>query len=123
MAIYKLIRNTIFEPKDIERLVAAYEQTLRALRLKDRDAPSRSLSPRRSLRLAGWELKTRLRFPSSHSKSWAGLGGAPAAPPVPLTCAPKGALLALDSHQQASPKRGRPAATNDGADRIETPTR
>ena len=39
MAIYKLIRNTIFEPKDIERLVAAYEQTLRALRLKDRDDP------------------------------------------------------------------------------------
>ena len=31
---------------------------------------SRSLSPRRSLRLAGWELKTRLRFPSSHSRSW-----------------------------------------------------
>jgi hypothetical protein len=29
------IRNTVFESKDIERLVAAYEQTLRALRLKD----------------------------------------------------------------------------------------
>jgi hypothetical protein len=28
MAVYKLIRNTVFEPKDIERLVAAYEQTL-----------------------------------------------------------------------------------------------
>ena len=39
MAIYKLIRNTVFEPKDIERLVAAYEQALRALRLKDRDDP------------------------------------------------------------------------------------
>ena len=39
MAIYKLIRNTVFEPKDIERLVAAYEQTLLALRLKDRDDP------------------------------------------------------------------------------------
>ena len=39
MAIYKLIRNTVFEPKDIERLVAAYEQTLRALPLKDRDDP------------------------------------------------------------------------------------
>jgi hypothetical protein len=33
MAIYKLIQNTAFE-KDIERLVMAYEQTLRALRLK-----------------------------------------------------------------------------------------
>jgi hypothetical protein len=29
----------VFEPKDIERLVAAYELTLRALRLKDRDDP------------------------------------------------------------------------------------
>jgi hypothetical protein len=36
MAIYKLLQNTAFEPKDIERLVAAYEQTLRALRLKNR---------------------------------------------------------------------------------------
>jgi hypothetical protein len=39
MTIYKLLQNTAFEPKDIERLVAAYEQTLRALRLKDRSDP------------------------------------------------------------------------------------
>jgi hypothetical protein len=39
MAIYKLIQNTAFEPKDIERLVTAYEHTLRALRLKDRSDP------------------------------------------------------------------------------------
>src|SRR5258705_193706 len=39
MAIYKLIQNTAFEPKDIERLVTAYEQTLRTLRLKDRSDP------------------------------------------------------------------------------------
>ena len=39
MAIYKLIQNTAFEPEDIERLVSAYEQTLRALRLKDRSDP------------------------------------------------------------------------------------
>ena len=36
MAIYKLIQNYAFEPADIERLAMAYEQTLRALRLKDR---------------------------------------------------------------------------------------
>ena len=29
----------MFEPKDIERLVTAFELTLRALRLKDRDDP------------------------------------------------------------------------------------
>jgi hypothetical protein len=39
MAIYKLIQNTAFEPKDIERLVMAYEETLRALRLKERSDP------------------------------------------------------------------------------------
>lgn len=39
MAIYRLLQNTVFEPADIERLVAAYELTLRALRLKDRDDP------------------------------------------------------------------------------------
>ena len=39
MAIYKLIQNTVFKPKDIERLVTAFELTLRALRLKDRDDP------------------------------------------------------------------------------------
>ena len=39
MAIYRLMQNTVFEPQDIERLVAAYEQTLLALRLKDRDDP------------------------------------------------------------------------------------
>ena len=39
MAIYKLIQNTAFEPEDVERLVTAYEQTLRALRLKDRSEP------------------------------------------------------------------------------------
>jgi hypothetical protein len=37
MAIYRLIQNTVFEPKDIERLVMAYELTLVVLCLKDRD--------------------------------------------------------------------------------------
>ena len=39
MAIYKLMQHGVFEPKDIERLVTADEQTLRALRLKDRRDP------------------------------------------------------------------------------------
>jgi len=37
MAIYRLLENTAFGPEDIERLVTAYGQTLRALGLKDRD--------------------------------------------------------------------------------------
>jgi hypothetical protein len=39
MAIYKLIQNTPLGPEDIQRLVAAYKETLRALDLKERDDP------------------------------------------------------------------------------------
>jgi hypothetical protein len=39
MAIYRLLENTVFGPEEIERLVTAYEQTLRALGLKDRSDP------------------------------------------------------------------------------------
>jgi hypothetical protein len=39
MTIYRLLKDTAFGPEDIERLVTAYEQTLRALRLKDRNDP------------------------------------------------------------------------------------
>ena len=39
MAIYRLLQNTRLEPEEIERLVAAYERTLRALGLKQRDDP------------------------------------------------------------------------------------
>jgi hypothetical protein len=39
MAIYRLLQNTAVGPEDIERLVMAYEQTLRALGLKDRNDP------------------------------------------------------------------------------------
>lgn len=39
MTIYRLLENTTFGPDEIERLVKAYEQTLRALGLKDRSDP------------------------------------------------------------------------------------
>ena len=39
MNIYTLLKDAVFGPEDIERLVMAYEQTLRALRLKDRNDP------------------------------------------------------------------------------------
>jgi hypothetical protein len=39
MAIYKLIQSTPLGPDEIQRLVAAYEETLRALGLKERDDP------------------------------------------------------------------------------------
>jgi hypothetical protein len=39
MTIYRLLKNTTFGPEEIERLVTAYEATLRALDLKDRSDP------------------------------------------------------------------------------------
>ncbi len=39
MTIYRLLENTTFGPEEIERLVKAYEQTLRALGLVDRSDP------------------------------------------------------------------------------------
>lgn len=39
MTIHLLLRNTTFGPNEIARLVAAYELTLRALGLKDRNDP------------------------------------------------------------------------------------
>ena len=39
MAIYKLIQNTPLGPDEVRRLVAAYEEILRALGLKKRDDP------------------------------------------------------------------------------------
>jgi hypothetical protein len=39
MTIYRLLRNTTFGLEEIERLVTAYEETLRALGLKNRSDP------------------------------------------------------------------------------------
>ena len=39
MTIYRLLKDTAFGPEEIERLVTAYEETLRALGLKDRSDP------------------------------------------------------------------------------------
>jgi hypothetical protein len=39
MTIYRLLKDTTFGPEEIERLVTAYELTLRALGLKDRSDP------------------------------------------------------------------------------------
>jgi hypothetical protein len=61
--------------------------------------PSRSLSPRRYFYLAGWELKTRLRFPSSHSKSWGWIGRSSSRATSPAHLRAKGALLALESRK------------------------
>ena len=39
MAIYRLLQNSPFGPEEISRLVFAYEESLKALGLKDRSDP------------------------------------------------------------------------------------
>lgn len=39
MPIYRLLQNVPLDPEDIDRLVAAYEATLRALELTERSDP------------------------------------------------------------------------------------
>jgi len=39
MTIHRLLQNIPLEPEDIDRLVTAYEETLRALGLSDRSDP------------------------------------------------------------------------------------
>jgi hypothetical protein len=39
VAIYRLLQQAAFNPEDIERLVAAYEDSLRTLKLTDRSDP------------------------------------------------------------------------------------
>ncbi len=47
MAIYRILQNAAFGPDDIDRLVAAYERTLKALGLKVRSDPITELVARK----------------------------------------------------------------------------
>jgi hypothetical protein len=70
MTIYGLLKNTTFGPEEIERLVPAYEQTLRALGLKDRSDPITQLVAEKIIAVGRLGMKTRRRFPSWLLKSW-----------------------------------------------------
>jgi hypothetical protein len=52
MAIYRLLRSAPLGPDDISRLVVAYEQTLKALRLKHRSDPMTRFVARRIIEIA-----------------------------------------------------------------------
>ena len=47
MAIYRILQNKPMSPEDISRLAAAYEVTLKALDLKDRNDPITELVARK----------------------------------------------------------------------------
>jgi hypothetical protein len=64
MAIYKLIQNTPLGPDEIQRLVVAYEETLRALRLKERDDPITQIVAKKLFEIA----QTGIEDPAEISK-------------------------------------------------------
>jgi hypothetical protein len=47
MTVHRLLQNLAFNQEDIERLVAAYEEALRALHISDRDDPINEVVARR----------------------------------------------------------------------------
>lgn len=52
MAIYRILQNTPFGPDEITRLVTAYEQTLKALGLTDRNDPITELVARKIIEIS-----------------------------------------------------------------------
>ena len=52
MAIYRLIREAVFEPEAIERMSAAYEHALKVLGLADRNDPLTELIARKIIAIA-----------------------------------------------------------------------
>ena len=73
MAIYKLIHNTPLGPDEIQRLVTAYNETLRALGLKDRDDLLTGLVARKVFEIA----QTGIEDPAEISKLVIKLLGVP----------------------------------------------
>jgi len=60
LEIYPLLQKAAFEPEDIKRLVAAYEEALRVLQLSDRDDPITQIIGERIIKAA----QTGIREPS-----------------------------------------------------------
>jgi hypothetical protein len=52
MAIYRLLKNGVFGPDEIKVLTTAYEEALRALRLKDRSDPATEMIAKKIIELA-----------------------------------------------------------------------
>ena len=52
MAIYRLLQNLPMGPEEIRRMEAAYEQTLRALHLKDRNDPITEIIAKKIIEVA-----------------------------------------------------------------------
>jgi hypothetical protein len=64
MTIHRILQNTPFGPEDIERLVSAYERTLRTLSLKGRDDPLTELIAKKVIEIG----QTGIRDPAQISE-------------------------------------------------------
>jgi hypothetical protein len=64
VAIYRLLQNVPMGPGEIDRLTTVYEQTLRALSLKDRNDPLTQLIARKILEIG----QTGIEDPAEISK-------------------------------------------------------
>ena len=53
MAIYRMVRESVFEPEAIGRMTAAYENALKALQITDRQDPKTELIARKIIECAG----------------------------------------------------------------------
>jgi len=51
MAIYRLIRESVFEPEAIDRMTAAYAHALKVLQLADRNDPITELVARKIIEI------------------------------------------------------------------------
>jgi hypothetical protein len=52
MAIYRLLKNSTLEPKEISRITEAYEQALHTLCVKDRDDPLTEMIAKQIIKIA-----------------------------------------------------------------------
>jgi hypothetical protein len=64
MAIYRILQNSPLSPEDINRLVTAYEATLKALGLTDRSDPITDLVARKIIEIG----QTGVRDPQQISR-------------------------------------------------------
>ena len=64
MAIYRLFQNSPLGPEEISRLSTAYEQTLEALSLKDRNDPLTEMIAKRIIEIG----QTGMKDPAQISK-------------------------------------------------------
>jgi hypothetical protein len=65
VAIYRLIRESVFEPEAIERMTTAYEQALKVLQLTDRQDPITELVAREIIAFAEMGELSRTGFASA----------------------------------------------------------